>query len=669
MRFRTSLRTTLVAGLLVVPLAVPPSVAVAATVHEGDFDAGFAQDGRVRASFVSDGNDEAHAVAVAPDGKIVVAGKTFDAATGDYAMGLVVYNPDGTLDTAFNHGGLKAVAFGNGTESEAHAVLIQPDGKILVAGAVMGVPAGQFVVARLTLTGTLDTTFDTDGVKVFEVAGSGGITALALQSDGKIVAVGARSTSGRLDFAVARLKPGGALDGAFGTGGEVVTGFGPDADIPTALVVQPDGKLVVGGHSDYTGTGSSPFEWGISLARYLPGGGLDPTFGTGGKGGTDLATDTNEFVTGLVLLPDGRLVASGYRTDSAGSAQGGLLLRYTSAGAPAPSAAGPDPGWVAKTAFSQINALLRQRDGKLVAVGSLASTGEAFVVGRYNVDFAPDPHFAGDGEENVPFGAQGYDDAYAAALQRDGKILLAGRTYTGVFTPSAGGDVYNFATARLIGDATRPTGERLSGLPVFSRSRTVHLGWSAKDDNTGVRRYDVRAHSAAASKSTYGGWKTVINGSTKKSATVTAAAGRTWCYEVRARDWAGNVSAWSSPRCTAVPVDDRALSAHGMWMKSGVSSDYLGTVSTSTTSGSSLTAPVAFRRLALLVRTCPGCGKVKVMLGSKALATVNLAASTTHHRALKSVVIGSTLRSGILRLVQVSGGHSVVIDGVGVSLV
>ncbi|HET7310773.1 MAG TPA: delta-60 repeat domain-containing protein [Mycobacteriales bacterium] len=668
MRLRTSLRTSLVAGLLLLPLGVPSSVAVAATVHEGDFDAGFAQAGRVRTAFVSGGNDEAHAVAVAPDGKIVVAGKTFDAATGDYAMGIVVYNPDGTLDTAFSHGGLKAVGFGNGTESEAHAVLVQPDGKILVAGAATGVPAGHFVIARLTPTGGLDTTFDTDGVKVFELNGSGGINALALQPDGKIVAVGPTAPTGRLDFAVVRLKPGGAFDGTFGTGGEVTTGFGTDADIPTAVVVQTDGKIVVGGHSDYPGT-SSVIEWAVNIARYLPGGGLDSSFGTGGKTTTDLSTDTDEFLAGMALLPDGRLVAAGYRTDTAGSAQGGLLLRYSSAGALAPSATAPDAGWVLKTAFSQINALVRQRDGKLVAVGTFANTGSSFVVGRYNVDFAPDPHFAGDGEESVPFGAQGFDDAYATALQRDGKILIAGRTYTGVFTPSAGGDIYNFATARLIGDATPPTGERLSALPVFSRARTVHLGWSAKDDNTGVRSYDVRAHSAAASKSTYGGWRTVISGSTKKSATVTATAGRTWCYEVRARDWAGNVSAWSAPRCTAVPVDDRAMSARGAWTKSGVTSDYLGTVSTSTASGSSLTTSVAFRRLALLVRTCPGCGKVKVMLGSKVLATVTLAASTTHHRVLKSVVIGSTLRTGTLRLVQASGGHSVVIDGVGVSLV
>src|SRR4051794_17446868 len=98
------MRGLVVAGLVLGPLSVLPAAVSAAVVHEGDFDGDFGDGGRVRASFVSNGNDEAHAVAIAPGGKIVVAGLTYNAARSGYNMGVVRLNPDGTFDTTFNHG-------------------------------------------------------------------------------------------------------------------------------------------------------------------------------------------------------------------------------------------------------------------------------------------------------------------------------------------------------------------------------------------------------------------------------------------------------------------------------------------------------------------------------------------------------------------------------------
>lgn len=653
----------LVVALFLSLLTALPVGVSAAVVHEGDFDDGFAQDGRQRVSFVSDGNDEARAVALAPGGKIVVAGLAYDAVTDAYGMGVVRLNPDGTLDTTFNHGGIKSVGL-PGTSAEAYAVLVQPDGRIIVGGRLLdtGVRWG---IARLTVAGALDPTFGSGGRKVVGTVDSGleAITAMALQPDGRIVVVGSASGASGYDFTVVRLKANGALDGTFGNAGVVHTPIGPSSDFAYSVLVQPDGKILVGGGAAYVGTSS--FQFAAAVVRYLPGGGLDPTWGTGGVAQTDVSTDDNEWINALTRSPDGTVYGAGIKSAAGVTTNGGLLLRYTSGGVLKPSAVSGDAGWAAKPAFTEIHSLLRQRDGKLVAIGWLS---DQFEVARYTRDFMPDPDFAGDGEATVPFGAHDFDYAYAGVLQRDGKLVVAGKTWTGVFDANAGGDIYNYAVARLVGDATAPTGQRMGALPVFSRSRTLHLSWRAVDDNTGVRSYDVRARSARASRSSYGAWKTLYLHTGKRSKTFTARPGRTYCFAVRARDFAGNVGAWSASRCTAVPLDDAAMTASGSWASGGGRHDYLRTLRISGHKGDTLEAHVAFRRLALLVQTCPGCGKVRVLLGSKSLGTFDLQAGRTHHRVVLPVMSGATLRTGMLRLRVVSGGDDVAVDGVAVSL-
>jgi uncharacterized delta-60 repeat protein len=666
-RCRTHLSAALAVPALALSLAATLPVAAAAGSGEGDFDDGFAQDGRARASFVSNGNDEARAVALAPGGKIVVAGLTFNAAHNGYDMGVVRYNRDGTLDTTFNHSGLKSVSFGPGTAAEGFALAVQPDQRIVVAGRIFAQGTFWWGVARLTPAGALDPTFGTGGTRILSKISSGqeALTSLALQADGKIVAVGSANGATGLDFTVIRLKPNGAFDGTFGSGGVVHTPIGPSSDFAYSVLVQPDGRLVVGGAASYPASGH--FQSAAVVVRYLPGGGLDPTWGTGGVTVSDLSTDDDEVVHALGRSPDGTIFGGGIKSPAAVTPNGGFLVRYTSGGDLKPSSASGDAGWAAKPAFREIRALVRQRDGKLVAIGSV-SNGDQFEVARYDRNFLPDPDFAGDGEATVPFGAHDFDDAYAGAVQRDGKIVVVGRSWTGLFDVNAGGDVYNYATARLIGDATAPTGQRMDALPVFSRSRALHLAWRATDDNTGVRTYDVRVRSAAASRSSYGAWRLLYGHIAKRSKAFTARAGRTYCFAVRARDWAGNVGAWSASRCTAVPLDDRMTAAQGTWGEDGGRADYLRTLLVSGHAGDTLSAQVAFRRLALLARTCDGCGEVRVLLGGKTLKTVDLDTGRTRHRVLLTVATGSTLRAGTLRLRQVSGGEQVAIDGIAVSL-
>src|SRR3954447_18172860 len=177
----------------------------------------------------------------------------------------------GDLDTAFGAGGKLTTDFaGNG--DEAHAVAVQADGKVVAAGgALVTTPLGtlqDFALARYRPDGTLDPTFGAAGKVRTDFGGSEQAFAVAVQPDGKIVAAGG---SGR-DFELARYNADGSLDGTFGVGGKVTTTFaGIFASLFTrasAVLVQPDGKIVAAG----TASAARPLDFG--LARYNPDGTL-----------------------------------------------------------------------------------------------------------------------------------------------------------------------------------------------------------------------------------------------------------------------------------------------------------------------------------------------------------------------------------------------------------
>src|SRR5262249_50663383 len=128
-----------------------------------------------------------------------------------------------------------------------------------------------------TQSGTLDPTFGTGGQVTTNFGLSAGASSVALQPDGKFVVAGTIAQNGRNDFAVTRYNTDGTLDAGFGAGGKVTTDFFDGFDIGTGVVIQADGKIVVGGT-----VGTDPFA-DFGLVRYNPNGTLDTTFGTGGK--------------------------------------------------------------------------------------------------------------------------------------------------------------------------------------------------------------------------------------------------------------------------------------------------------------------------------------------------------------------------------------------------
>jgi uncharacterized delta-60 repeat protein len=207
-------------------------------------------------------------IAVQADGKIVVAGYDTPAngSTSDFAI--VRYNTNGSLDSSFDGDGIARVGFVGYSSDFAKAVKIQADGKIVVAGYSNVGTYGfeNFVMARLNTNGSMDSSFGSGGlVKTGFGTGHAFANAMVIQVDGKIVLAGKANPVWDDDFALARYNSNGSLDTTFGTGGMVTTSFGPGEDVADVVAIQ-NGKIVLAG-TTYNSNGVSRM---IALARYNP---------------------------------------------------------------------------------------------------------------------------------------------------------------------------------------------------------------------------------------------------------------------------------------------------------------------------------------------------------------------------------------------------------------
>jgi uncharacterized delta-60 repeat protein len=269
---------------------------------DGSVDPAFGNGGTVTTN-ISFNDDQAYALALQSDGKIVAAGRRgiqiepSQQRKGNVA--LTRYNPDGSLDATFGTAGKVINDFGQGLESYALEVIIQPDGRIIVAGE----STYRFLVARYNSNGTLDTTFGNGaGYALASFSNNwDGATDAVLQPDGKIVLVGWSELNSPFDsFALARFNSDGSLDQTFGNGGKVLL---TDRGALNDVVLQSDGKLIAIGSGNYTS--NSTFE----VVRFNSNGSLDSTFGSGGTVLTDFGRPTEGLA--LALQSDGKVLAGG----------------------------------------------------------------------------------------------------------------------------------------------------------------------------------------------------------------------------------------------------------------------------------------------------------------------------------------------------------------------
>ena len=452
----------------------------------GSLDKRFGKNGKITTDFFHN-VDVINALAVQPDGKIVVAGFAQLAGTGGTPRVVAVarYRSDGQPDTTFGNGGAITTSFG-GNFASASAVMVQPDGKIVVAGTVdfnpdLPTSGLDFALARYNANGTLDATFGKGGKVVFDFFGSfDQANAAVLQPDGKIIVVGSASYDSfnqDIGFALARFNTDGSTDFGFGSGGKQITDFfGAGADA-NAIVLQADGKFVVAGTASDSGT--RPNATDIAVARYNPDGSLDSTFGTAGETAIPFSGSATEQGNALALAADGKIVVTG-------------------------------------SAFKTF------------------ATPPDFALVRYNSDGSLDTGFGNGGTITNDI-AGGTDVAQAIAIQDDGRIVAAGRSFRSNFDLTLARYRNEGVPTPTPTDTTPPTAPTGLTATFNSATNAIDLSWIAATDNVAVTGYRIYRDGGPVAVAT-------VTGTTFSDAGITG----THSYQVTAIDAVGNESALSN---------------------------------------------------------------------------------------------------------------------------
>ena len=321
-------------------------------------------------------NDEAFGMAVQSDGKIILAGQSFNGVDTDIAF--VRYNTDGTLDNSFNGDGRAIVAVGVGTDL-VRSVAVQSDGKIVAAGNAFNGTNSDIAVVRLDGNGLLDAAFDGDGIALTPVAAGNDIGyGVAIQPDGKIVAAGYYFSGTSNDTAVLRYNAAGTLDNTFDGDGIATVAFSPDTDEALSLVLQSDGKIVIAGCIRSGGTPND-----FLHARFESDGRLDQLFGTGGSTIVPFG-NLIDIALGVAIQSDGKILAAGFGSNGSNFDFG--VTRLKTDGTPDADFDGDGKVQTAiGTNTDSANAIAVQADGKVVVVGRTINGGSAdFGIVRYS---------------------------------------------------------------------------------------------------------------------------------------------------------------------------------------------------------------------------------------------------------------------------------------------
>jgi uncharacterized delta-60 repeat protein len=289
---------------------------------DGSLDTTFADSGKVTTS-IGGKNDSAQSVTMQSDGKIVVAGNSFiDENNNDFAV--VRYNTNGTLDTSFNETGKATADFG--AHDHGHSVVVHSDGRIVVAGYTTNESKQQCALACFKANGSLDTSFNGTGKVTTNFGGDGNAEgqSVAVQTDGKIVVVGYATAGGVEKFALARYNADGTLDTSFGGSGRVMTAFGITGSIATGVALQKDGKIVVAGYAvKNSGTG-----YDFACARFNTDGKVDQSFGDGGKIMTSVGQGDGK--ANSLAVQDGKIIVAG--SAYVGDDSEFVVVRYDTSG-------------------------------------------------------------------------------------------------------------------------------------------------------------------------------------------------------------------------------------------------------------------------------------------------------------------------------------------------
>ncbi len=472
---RRNLRAALLALTLI---AIPTAGASAAP---GDLDPTFGDSGVAVVDL--DGSEEAVAIAQRPDGRIVLGG-TQSGGAGVSPDGIVAQlgADSGKLDPAYGLGS-GWTRIDRGAADSVTDLALQPDGRIVAVGNSAG---NGFAARLLAAEGTLDPSFGGgDGFAGLPLGGNDTVKGLALQPDGRVVVAGYTESGGTTDGIFARLlEPQGTFDDSFADIGVVSEDFGSPTLFVNDVALQPDGRIV------YTGSISIGGGFDIIVGRLLnPEGDGDPSFG-GGTGRTVIDLGGSDFAQSVAIQPDGRIVVAG-----GGGNNDVAVARLLPNGLPDPAFAGDGSTTVDFGSEEFASGLVVQPDGKVLVVGITepGPTGRSdMAVARLLTNGTPDPGFGNGGRARVDLGA--FEEGLAIALRPDGRVVVAGTT-----RPTDGGS-RDIAVVRLQG-GDPPPGPGGPGGPggaagltaVCAGRQATIVGTSGRDRLRGTAKADVIA--------------------------------------------------------------------------------------------------------------------------------------------------------------------------------
>jgi uncharacterized delta-60 repeat protein len=394
---------------------------------DGSLDTTFGNGGISQVDFAGR-TDNLYGLALRPDGKILVAGSASTSAA-DFDFAVLQYNADGSFDSTFGSGG-KVVLGTAGKREEIRDVSLLADGRIAVAGSVNGMGA----VARLTAGGAFDTSFGTGGLVVTRLSQPLG-TVLALKGGGVLVAGGDGSR-----FVAARLTGSGAFDTSFGVNGMSKVDFGYDYEYVSDLTIQKGGKIVLVGSVGSADIYDQNRPIDYALARLNTDGGLDRSFGRRGLTTLSFNADSDS-AAGVALFAKGRMVVVGGHTVlSSPTGMDFQVARFTANGGLDASFGGggkvaTDFTTSAKTSAVAVSTLAS--GGELVLASHSDGNLERFALTRYRADGTIDTTFGTRGTVYLNFGGLENHPA-AMAVAADGTIAVAGYADRGEFTHTVG---------------------------------------------------------------------------------------------------------------------------------------------------------------------------------------------------------------------------------------
>jgi uncharacterized delta-60 repeat protein len=394
----------------------------------------------------------------------------------------------GTLDPTFGNGGVVTTSFANG--SAGVGSFEQSNGDIVAVAQVDFVDNGGTGIGlvRYTSTGALDTTFGTNGITNTTFAGFTFTPfGFAVQTNGDILVAGeAISSAGRIEFGLARYTSNGILDATFGNGGLVTTVLGTRTDVPTTMLLQPNGKIVMAGF-EVAQEGVAPGK--MSMVRYNSSGSLDTTFGTGG---ISLVTDTITGPEALALLSNGSYLAVGQN----GSGKTGVVVELNSKGVLQPKVTAGTLTAALSSSQGGASPTIFQSNGDYIVATTVCTDDSQCRGHKIGVS-----RFLETGKVDTSFNANSFESfdppattsvGAAMALQANGQIVVGGLispTQGGMARLDANGELdTTFGTTNSFGGCCTVTSEQtFTGLLIQTDGNIVAIG--ELDGDMALARY------------------------------------------------------------------------------------------------------------------------------------------------------------------------------------